>query len=153
MPVLFQKVYKREDARRNPDVLYVFGDNVRRIGRGGQAGEMRDEPNAVGVATKYAPGLAVEDHFGEEAAQVIAQKRIIDNDMKPLFEHVKQGGIVVWPTDGIGTGLSALPTYSPSTFAHIEQKLAALIRVAKLFDHGEETRAALAASAHLGATD
>jgi hypothetical protein len=35
--------------------FYVFGDNGRRIGFGGQAKEMRGEPNAIGVATEWVP--------------------------------------------------------------------------------------------------
>ncbi|USN14167.1 hypothetical protein PAPPERLAPAPP_04930 [Brevundimonas phage vB_BpoS-Papperlapapp] len=130
MPVLFQKIVKREDLRRNPQVLYVFGDNVQRVGLGGQAGEMRREVNAVGVATKYSPA----DYFGEDPAEVAAQNRIIDQDMRPLFEKVNQGGIVVWPADGIGTGLADLPRVAPSTFAYLNQKLAALLKAADLFD-------------------
>jgi redox-sensitive bicupin YhaK (pirin superfamily) len=33
--------------------LFVFGDNLRRTGFGGQAAEMRGEPNAVGIAPGY----------------------------------------------------------------------------------------------------
>jgi len=145
MPVLFQKVYYREDARRNPDVLYVFGDNVRRIGLGGQAKEMRHEPNAIGVATLYAPG----DYFGSDRAEVVAQNRIVDQDMKPLFAQLVRGGIVVWPTDGIGTGLANLETYAPDTFQHVREKLAALIRVGKLFDRGRVEEAKSEAAPHL----
>lgn len=129
MPVIFQFRYYRDDARRNPDVLYVFGDNVARQGFGGQAKEMRGEPNAIGVATKCSP-IAF---FGNEPAEVLAQNRSIDHDMKPLFAHLLAGGIVIWPTDGIGTGLSEMPRYAPRSFEHLEQKLAALIRVGKLF--------------------
>lgn len=139
MPIIFQKIIKRDDLLRNHDpehstsnVLYVFGDNVKRVGLGGQAAAMRHEPNAVGVATKYSPS----EPFGEEPHQIAAQKRIIDEDMKPLFRHVRLGGIVVWPADGIGTGLAGLDRYAPSTLEHIQNKLAALIRVAKLFDRG-----------------
>ena len=132
MPVIFQKIIKREDLRRNPDVLYVFGDNLVRVGMGGQAGEMRHERNAVGVATKASPSA----YFREDTASTIAQKRAIDEDMKPLFVKVNQGGIVVWPSDGIGTGLSDLPNKAPSTFDHIENKLTALLRIAHL--HSKE---------------
>jgi hypothetical protein len=144
MPLIFQKVYKRDDARRNPEVLYVFGDNVRRVGLGGQAREMRQEPNAVGVATKVSP----YECFGDKPEEIIAQNRIIDIDMKPLFDHLKNGGIVVWPTDGIGTGLAGLPVYAPMTFEYIQQKLAALIRVAKLFDKGRIAEAVAEAESH-----
>lgn len=149
MPVGYAKRYYREDARRNPEWLYVFGDNVVRRGRKGQALEMRGEPNAVGVCTKYYPGIDPDDYFGEEPAQVIAQKRSIDNDMKRLFIHVKNGGVVIWPSDGIGTKLAKLPERAPSTFAYIEQKLAALIRVGKLFDRGECDAANWEAQGHV----
>ncbi len=139
MPVIFQKLYKREDARRNANVLYVFGDNVQRRGMGGQAGEMRHEPNAVGVATKYAPSMEPNAFFSEDPTMQAAQQRILDDDMKPLFEKVKRGGVVIWPTDGIGTGLSELPQRAPSTFEYLETKLAALIKMGELNDK-EETQ-------------
>lgn len=129
MPLLFQKFVDREDLRRNPDVLYVFGDNCKRVGLGGQARAMRGEPNAVGVATKYSPQYC----YGNSPAEVEAQNRTIDVDMKPLFEKLKTGGIVIWPTDGIGTGLANLPRVSPDTFAYLQQKMAALIRTAEMF--------------------
>jgi hypothetical protein len=144
MPVLFQKIIYREDLRRNQgndarqDVLYVFGDNVLRRGMGGQAGHMRGERNAVGVATKYRPSMDPEDFFGDEPAQIEAQNHILDQDMKILFDKVKAGGIVVWPTDGIGTGLSEMPTRAPATWDYLQQKLIALLKTAKMYDKGNQ---------------
>jgi hypothetical protein len=132
VPVIFQKYISNEDLRRNPQILYVFGDNVQRKGRGGQAAAMRGEPNAVGVATKYAPTM--QGTFIEEPNAIVNQNRIIDQDMKPLFDQVRRGGIVVWPSDGIGTGLAALPLKAPSTWEHLQSKLTALIRAGQLFD-------------------
>lgn len=136
MPVVFQKMIYNSDLRRNPDVLYVMGDNLARKGRIGQAKEMRGERNTVGIATKAYPGMLAEDFFGEEPEQILAQKRVIDQDMKPLFAHVAKGGIVIWPADGIGVGYSNLPTCAPTTFDYLESKLAALIQVAELFKLG-----------------
>jgi hypothetical protein len=130
MPVIFQKFVDREDLRRNPSVLYVFGDNCKRVGFGGQAKAMRGEKNAVGVATKYSPA----DCFGDSPTETDAQNRIIDQDMKPLFDHVKAGGIVIWPADGIGTGLANLPLAAPETFDYLQQKLAALLKTAAMFN-------------------
>ena len=134
MPVLIQSWIEREDLRRNPEVLYVFGDNVARKGFGGQAKAMRGEPNAVGVRTKNSPLMARTAFFTDDPDDVETQNRLIDQDFVRLFAHVKTGGIVVWPADGVGTGLSALPKHSPTTYAHIEEKLASLIRAARLFD-------------------
>lgn len=145
MPVVFQKIIKREDLRRNPQVTYVFGDNVARVGMGGQAAEMRHEPNAIGVATKMRPNA----YFGEEAIEIMAQKKIIDEDMKPLFKDLLEGRIVVWPSDGIGTGLAELPSRAPTTHEYIEAKLLALVRVGKLHDKGRDRQAEEEAEAHL----
>lgn len=129
MPVIFQKHIVREDLRRNPGVLYVFGDNMVRKGYGGQAKEMRNEPNSVGVATKYSP----YDRFTSHPVDIVQQQQRIDDDMKKLFAHVKRGGIVVWPSNGIGTGLADLPNSAPETFDYLQQKLAALLKAADLF--------------------
>jgi hypothetical protein len=146
--VIFQKIIKNEDLRRNyaagVPVLYVFGDNVVRKGMGGQAGEMRHEPNAVGVATKYRPTMDGDAFFSEQPAAVEAQKRILDTDMKPLFEHLKKGGLVVFPADGIGTGLSRMPELAPTTFAYLEEKLAALVKVGRLWNTNREGAITLA---------
>lgn len=149
MPVLFQKIIRREDLRRNPQVLYVFGDNMLRKGLGGLAAICRFEKNAVGVVTKYLPSMAPDAFFTDDAVGVLAQNRQIDKDMKPLFAHVKHGGIVVWPTDGIGTNLADLQERAPRTFDHVQSKLAALIRVGKLFEQGKLDGAKREAQEHL----
>lgn len=120
MPLLLQHRIYRADLQHNPDVLYVFGDNERRVGLGGQAREMRGEPNAVGVATLKAPGVFWTDAgFGR-------QRGVIDADMAPLFDALREGRIVVFPIDGIGTGLADLENRSPLTFAHLLKRVAQL---------------------------
>lgn len=145
MPVVFQSIYRREDAIRNRDVLYVFSDNLARFGMMGQAGEMRREPNAVGVATR----TSLTAYFGEEPLQVIAQKRAIDKDMQPLFAHVIEGGIVVWPANGLEFKLSRLSELAPSTMDHLERKLLALVRVGKLHSKGRLIQAREEVGDHL----
>ena len=46
------KVITRDKIKENPDVLYLFGDNLLRKGLGGQAKEMRGEPNTLGIVSK-----------------------------------------------------------------------------------------------------
>lgn len=109
--------YCRADLQANPDVLFVFGDNDARVGLGGQAGEARGEPNAVGVRTKRTPGSAAGDFFSDDALDF--NIALIDEDMTRITTHLANGGIVVYPSDGVGTGLSEMPTRCPRTFEYL----------------------------------
>lgn len=121
MPVVFQKFIYRADLKRNPDRLYLFGDNVMRRGFGGQAKEMRGEPNAIGVATKKAPHRGDDAYFTDDDYE--SNCRIISNDLEPAFQHLKSGGTVVIPESGLGTGLSMLPEKAPKTNEFLVRKL------------------------------
>lgn len=120
MPLLLQSRIYRADLRANPSVTFVFGDNQARVGFGGQAAEMRGEPNAVGIATLKAPGVFWSE--GEASRQC----QQIDADMAPLFAALRCGEIVVFPLDGVGTGLADLARRSPTTFAYMQEQIAAL---------------------------
>ena len=119
MPIIYQKWIKREDLRANPNVLYVFGDNEARIGHGGQAKEMRGEPNAVGIATKASPWVFWND------ADLAEKSYIIDHDLVPLFAAAPNR-IIVFPLDGVGTGLAQLSTRCPAIFSYLGRRLKAL---------------------------
>ena len=120
--ILFQKIIMRADLIANRQLLYVFGDNEQRVGNGGQAGEMRGEPNAVGVAT-----LSFQKDWSDADAE--RQCQVIDADLAPVIRHLLQGKIAVLPTDGIGTGIAQLELYSPRTMAHVRRRFAQLPRV------------------------
>lgn len=118
----FQKMIYREDLRANPNTVYVFGDNTLRMGYGGQAKEMRGEPNAVGVCTKWAPGMNDRDFFDDINFQQI-QKIILD-DLIVIHSHmVNAKRLIVMPLDGLGTGLSQLPTRAPRVHAWLQQQI------------------------------
>ena len=115
--IIYQQRIYRNDLRRNPEVLYVFGDNLGREGMGGQAYEMRGEPNAVGVATKRAPTHNVDDFFTDADYEEVIE--IIEDDLEPVHEALADGRVVIYPMDGIGTGLSELPHRAPKIYAHL----------------------------------
>lgn len=123
MTIIRQHRVYRRDLRANPSVLYLFGDNEQRVGLGGQAGEMRGEPNAVGIRTKASPGGSEE--FWNDA-RFAECKQMIDDDLKPIFLHVMQEEIVVIPLDGLGTGLSKLPEVAPKIFKYLSDRVAVL---------------------------
>jgi hypothetical protein len=115
MVVVFQKWITRQNLRDNPDTFYVFGDNVRRIGYGGQAKEMRGEPNAIGVATKWEPSNRPNAFFND----TLVCKQQVEMDLMAVQRVLDRRKTVVVPTDGIGTGLARLPFVAPRLNAFI----------------------------------
>lgn len=97
----------RAHLRASPDRLFVFGDNLSRRGYGGQAKEMRGEPNSIRLPTKRSP----YDYLQDSDLQVIKQATLTDR--LKLIDHLTFGGIVVWPAAGIGTGLARLRSNAP----------------------------------------
>ena len=118
MKVIYQKIIKRKDLQENPHFYYLFGDNCEREGMGGQAGEMRGEPNAIGIATKFAPGGNKADFFTDKKFDEI--KEIIDKDLL----KVPRGNVtIVIPKDGLGTGLAELPKAAPKVYRYLCEQL------------------------------
>ncbi len=104
--------------------MYLFGDNDKRKGLGGQAKEMRGEQNAVGIRTKHAPHLG-PDAFWNDLEWDDHVSKII-NDMLPVVNHLQDGGVVIIPSDGIGTGLSRMEDHCPKTYEYLQKALTAL---------------------------
>jgi hypothetical protein len=118
--IIYMHRYCRADLRANPNVLFAFGDNERRIGYGGQAAEARGESNAVGIPTLYAPGMFWDDEDSQR------QCDMIDDGMARLFIALRSGCTIVWPIDGVGSGLADLERRSPTTWAHLQRRIAEL---------------------------
>lgn len=111
MPFEYQAWITRADLRANRDKIYLFGDNAMRYGLGGQAREMRGERNALGVATKWAPGIDDSDYFDEGDKRA---EEILLHDLRQVANHYNQGTTIIVPANGLGTGLSQLPERAPS---------------------------------------
>jgi hypothetical protein len=116
----YEKHITRQMLRDNPETLFVFGDNLLQAGYGGQAKEMRGESNAVGIPTKHRPDMADDAFFtNNDYGKVVP---IISDIFDRLFYHVGEGGEVVWPEDGIGTGLAQLKQRAPDIWEYIEEE-------------------------------
>ncbi|PAL23576.1 hypothetical protein [Sphingopyxis sp. GW247-27LB] len=101
----------RDMLRAEPGARFVFGDNCQRVGMGGQAAAMRGEPNAIGIATKFAPGMGDGDFYHEGS---IAALQSVTFDLSLVSAALVRGLTVYVPRDGLGTGLSQLPQRAPS---------------------------------------
>lgn len=120
MPLERRRWITREQVRAEPDTLFIYGDNIERWGYGGQAKEMRGEPNAVGLPTKRSPVVYLSDNDLEEII------RVTEEDRDRLIDHICRGGTVVWPANGIGTGLARLTECAPKIMALYDRLLTAL---------------------------
>lgn len=116
-----QKWIERADLKNNPDVVFLFGDNTERKGMGGQAGAMRGEPNAIGIATKWTPTSGTNAYFSDGDYKDACF--VISKDFRPAFAARDRGQLVVVPADGLGTGLSELPQRAPRVNKHLEWML------------------------------
>lgn len=134
--IIRQKIIKREDLQANPDFMYLFGDNLVRKGLGGQAGEMRGEPNAIGIATKKYPNNDPLSFFYDD--QYMENVAAIYEDIMPAMQHLMNGGVLVIPMDGLGTGLSALPLHAPRTNKALEDLISYLYDVDERFNGPDE---------------
>ena len=113
-----KEMYSAKLLRSNLEKLYVFGDNTERAGKGGQA-IIRDEINAIGIATKVDTQTFMmdKDYFNNIA--------IIDNDIFRIKESYlnDQYEEVVFPINGLGTGLSSMQERCPRTFLYLCERL------------------------------
>jgi hypothetical protein len=117
--LIYVRRYYRDEIRANPERLYVFGDNVSTLGRGGQAKECRGEPNTVGIPTKWHPMMDEGSFFCDGDLAKVRPR--IQAEFRTLAAHLASGRDVVWPSDGIGTGLAQLPQRAPAIFGYIER--------------------------------
>lgn len=112
--------YTRAIIMVNPGVLFAFEDNLKRVGFGGQAKEARGCLNAIGIPTKISPDKFIWDDDCEEPEFRKNIREPIIQAFGILRLHLRKGGTIVWPRDGVGTGLARLHITAPRVFNAIE---------------------------------
>ena len=132
MILIRQKYIFREDMKANTHLLYLWGDNEMRVGSGGQAKEMRGEPNGIGIRTKRKPLSDFDAYWDDQHYDL--QKEMLDQDFQTVNDALGyHNGILIYrdlvlPLDGIGTGFAQLPERAPKTLAYLNMKLYDLAR-------------------------
>lgn len=125
--------YTRALIKANPSVLFAFGDNLARVGYGGQAAEARGCLNSIGIPTKISPTQYI---FDEDVENDVARFRDpIIQAFVILRKHLRAGETIVWPKDGVGTGLARLPITAPRLHAAIEGVKERVFSEAALIQH------------------
>lgn len=120
--IKYRKYISRDDLRSEPNNIFVYGDNDQRYGLGGQAKEMRGEPNAIGIRVKKSPSMD-NGSFYTDADRDENIKKIAE-DLEHLGRVAVPNGLtIVFPLDGIGTGMAMLNRTAPQTFAYLTMAL------------------------------
>lgn len=100
-----------KECNKNPDKIYVFGDNTVGKGNKGQA-IIRDCPNAFGVPTKRYPTMEPNAFFRD----TLEDKLAVSRALVKLRLLAYNGKTIVFPSNGVGTGLADMGNTSPSLF-------------------------------------
>ena len=129
MPVLFMSSITREFVRSHQTWLFVFGDNLAKKGLGGQAKEMRGEPNAVGIATKRSPSMNSDAFFSDSDIHNVIVMGAIKDSFRILEFHLLSGDVVVIPKNGVGGGLANLPVNAPLIDTFIKDSIERLVNI------------------------
>lgn len=115
----------RDYVRANPDMIFLFGDNLENRGFGGQAAAMRGEPNAIGIPTKKSPSYADTAFFTDREFE--QNKAAIDAAFAKLAKAMSDSiRVIVVPSGGLGTGRAQLGKRAPRTFSYLQCRLAEL---------------------------
>lgn len=118
MKIIEQKYITEKDCFDNPKSLYLFGDNLQRRGKKGQA-QIRDCANSFGIATKHKPSTTDDSYFTNNDIDYVFK------DFAELSKLMKTGSYdtLVIPSDGIGTGLAKLQEKAPEILIFINTVL------------------------------
>jgi hypothetical protein len=116
MPIKYVNWITREMVRADREAVFIFGDNVKRQGYGGQAKAMRGEPNAIGIVTKRAPDMSEGSFFTDTSPE---DRAAFEADLRLLTTVLSMNKTVYVPTDGLGTGLSQLPQRAPVLYREL----------------------------------
>lgn len=110
MIIEYTKILSTQLLRAHPDKIYIYGDNLKSFGKGGQA-VIRDEPNAFGIPTKRYPSWDDWAFFSDKEDEIEAVKE----SLRSLYK-IAQSKTLVFPEDGIGTGRAKMKEKSPVAY-------------------------------------
>lgn len=130
MAYYYKKHWTVETTKKYVDYIFIYGDNDIQKGKGGQA-IIRDEPNAFGIPTKKYPNNRIESFYSDDDYEQNCTniKNAIDLIMNQLQTNLWKG--IIYPKDGIGTGLAQLPNKAPKTYKFLQKSLKILFKWVK----------------------
>lgn len=124
MKVRRMKYITRKYIKAHPRSLFLFGDNLKETGFGGQAKEMRGERNSYGIVTKNSPLHNDNAYLNDEYHWILIHV-LWDLNFSNITKWLKESKYseVVIPENGLGTGLAKMPEKCPQLFAYLQNKI------------------------------
>ena len=116
----YRNYISRKDLQNSRNTIFIFGDNDQRSGFGGQAKEMRGEPNAIGIRVKKSPSMS-ESAFYTDNEYHENVRKILEDLTELQTKSINKK--IIFPTNGIGTGLAKLNIRAPKTFEFLTSAL------------------------------
>ena len=114
------KYISRATIQKNPNTLFVFGDNDTREGMGGMAKEFRHESNTIGIRVKKKPSTSDNSYYTDD--EFLDNCIKISDDVDKIYKEAERY-LLLYVPDGIGTGLACLDKKAPKTFKYLQERL------------------------------
>src|SRR6478735_10067820 len=115
--IVEKEYYTRKLVEENPQNLWVFGENeaqqgTDRIGSGQAC--IRGLENTFGFCTKKSVvGFWSDKNYSQNINKIEEDIRNLSKKAKDTYEAI------VFPANGLGTGLSQLPLMAPRSFLYL----------------------------------
>lgn len=117
--VIIVEGYSKSLVLNNPLTLFAFDDNLAGTGFAGQAQHCRGCKNAVAIPTKISPTQHLFDM--DVLLDPDRFKWPIISAFVKLRNHLKEGGSIAWPKEGVGRDdVSRLYITGPTLLLAIE---------------------------------
>jgi hypothetical protein len=131
--IINKDYWTAKEAKENKTALYIFGDNLKEKGKGGQAC-IRGLSNALGIPTKKFPSMNEDSFFSD--SELKQNIKHIDQSIEKIKKaiKIKQYQNIIFPPledreiaktqrcwflTGLGTGLAFLPSRAPKTYTYL----------------------------------
>ncbi len=95
-----EQIITREYLQENPNHIFVFGDNLLRVGFGGAA-KLRDMPNTYGFITKKAPSYWDNDYYKSDE-----YLEVYRDEMKKLIHEITNNPSKIFLISKVGAGIA-----------------------------------------------
>lgn len=114
--IFFSGWYDADLCLKHSNKLFVFGDNLRRFGMGGQA-IIRNCPNVFGIATKRKPSMHESAFFTDDDLDSVLED--IDHLWAMLRDYPERDVVIPVTKDGevsLGRERAELPKRAPAIY-------------------------------------